>query len=93
MRVIYKYALTPGFNYVNTHEGAKVLHVAEQHGSPQVWMEVDTSAPQALFELRAYPTGGYVDEGWEHVATWLMNDGALVWHLYAPTPPPEDSDE
>jgi len=67
-------------------EGAAVLHVDAQDGQPMMWASVLVDAPMTERVFRVYGTGHLVEvEGGQwlrYVATFLMYDGGLVWHLF-----------
>jgi len=87
-RTVWKFPLTePSPFSLRLPVGAKVLHVAEQHGTSTLWAEVACDDDfQAAFEERTFyvvGTGDRIpDEAGSHVATWF--DDPFVWHLYAP---------
>lgn len=63
--------------------GAKILHLAVQHGDPCLWAEVDSDAPTEMRTFRTYGTGhamGYHNQ--HYVGTYMVQDGALVFHVY-----------
>jgi hypothetical protein len=64
-------------------KGAKLLSVQYQHREPQLWALVDTTAPRVRRGLRVHGTGHPVeDDIGEHVATFQMMEGSLVFHLF-----------
>ncbi len=82
MRTIHKYALQPIVNQVvSTHLGARVLHVAQQHGQITLWAEVDTANPPSTLDVHVVPTGGEVPLG-DFAGTVLVDDGLYVFHVY-----------
>jgi hypothetical protein len=98
MRAVYKYPfpLRDKFTMVRPM-GSKVRHVGMQptEGLPHMWLELDPSDSGLLNHLHTYHvigTGRPVPEYMTHVATFMVDGGRLVWHLYeneaqqAPTP-------
>ncbi len=83
-KTIHKYEVTIVDSCVRQlPEGAVVLSVHVQRGTPFMWAEVDPAAPfvERRFELRG--TGHPLDgsEG-RFVGTFLIRDDSLVFHLY-----------
>lgn len=82
MATVWKYPLPSASEALEVPYGAKFLHVAEQHGSVMTWWEVNPTAPPQARRLAVVATGMTVPLHGTHLATWLMDDGALVFHLY-----------
>lgn len=63
--------------------GAKILTIQSQRNQPMIWAEVD---PNAEYEDRKFlimNTGGEVPHGgFGYIATFQVNDGGLVFHVY-----------
>ncbi len=64
--------------------GARVLHVAEQRGQLCMWAGVDTNTSLATHTFYVYGTGQPLDglNTGTHVATFFMNGGQYVWHMF-----------
>lgn len=84
-RRIYKYPLAIcDMQEVHTHHRARLLCVDLQVGRPQIWAEVDTTAPTASLSVYVVGTGNPIpDEATTYVDSFQMYEGALVWHVYA----------
>jgi len=91
MKTIFKYELKC-FGHSNLAEpvmmphDAKYLHVGSQGGCMYIWAEIDTESRTLEHTFEVFGTGHemYVDMGVEreHVGSLIMNDGALVFHVY-----------
>jgi hypothetical protein len=83
MTTIYKYTLEPGRTVLELPDGAQVLTVQMQHGSPCMWALVDLARPIGRRFFDVYGTGHAMpaDPG-RYVATFQMEGGALVWHVF-----------
>jgi hypothetical protein len=84
MATIYKYPLEPGRTQLNLPRGAQVLTVQMQHGSPCLWAKVDPMQPTEPRTFDVYGTGHQMpdDPRLLYVATFQMDGGALVWHVF-----------
>lgn len=81
MRTIYKYPLTLGFNGVSLPSSAKIIHIAEQNGQLQMWVEQADCGLLSQRQFNVYGTGHYIYNNNEmHLATVLVGD--FVWHVY-----------
>lgn len=82
MNSVWKYSLIlQGINDLELPAGAKVLHVDEQDGIPQMWVLVDPESKakeHRQFEIRG--TGHPVSEHRAYIGTW--QSGSFVWHLF-----------
>lgn len=81
---IYKYEIPVEDSFaIRMPRGARVLSVHVQGGRPFVWAEVDPDAfpVHHRFQLRGtgHPLRG--SEG-RFIGTFLVREGALVFHLY-----------
>ena len=64
-------------------EGAEALHVSTQYGNPCLWARVDPKAPTEKRRFRFAGTGHpLTDDVGRHIGSWLMQGGALVFHLF-----------
>ena len=91
MRRIYKYELnssdirTGVFPVIMPHD-AKYLHVDAQGDQIFIWAEVDTESSMLAHHFEVFGTGCEIhgDMGVDraYVGSLLMQDGALVFHVY-----------
>lgn len=63
-------------------KGAELLHVEVQHGQPCVWARVDPDLGHEDRALKLRGTGHPVDPECRHVGSFLLHEGALVFHLF-----------
>ena len=84
MRTIWKYEFPIQDEFtLSMKEGAEIIHVESQHGVPCLWALVDTGAPMDVRLFAVAGTGhpaGFIQE--QHVGTFFMRSGNLVWHLF-----------
>jgi hypothetical protein len=84
MNVIHKYTLPEAgkFEMEIPASHVKVLHVASQCDTPQLWLEVGLDG--GLVRLAGYVcfTGETVPPGHFHVGTALSAGGSIVHHVY-----------
>ena len=81
MRTIYKYHLKVGLNSIDLPLEAEVVHIAEQYGQLQMWVEQDPTRPVLNRQFSVYGTGHYIYNNNEHhLATVVLGD--FVWHVY-----------
>ena len=81
MRTIYKYHLMVGLNTVALPLESKVVHITEQYGQLQMWVEQDPTRPVLNRQFNVYGTGHYIYNNNEHhLATVVLGD--FVWHVY-----------
>lgn len=85
MTTVWKYDLsyeTDGFTF-NLPENAVILGVAVQHGTPRMWIEVDsTTETTEPRYFRWVGTGHKVPDDGVYIQTIFLYGGALVLHLY-----------
>lgn len=83
-KVIWKFPI-PVINRfkLDMPAGAKVLHVATQNDEPCIWALVDPARAVEARRFRLVGTGHEVTNPGEYVGTFMMRDGALVFHLFA----------
>ena len=84
MSTIYKYPLEPGRTQLQIPHGAQALTVQMQNGTPCLWAKVDPTRPAELRIFDVYGTGNAMpdDPRMLYVATFQMEGGALVWHVF-----------
>ena len=82
-RQIFKYKLFSGGG-VPMPEGAEILSVQMQHGTPVLWALVDPEAPAEVRRIEVIGTGQEsTDLGKEdHIATLQLEGGGLVLHIF-----------
>jgi len=87
MNTIYKYKLQPNFGRLEMPQGAQVLTVQMQDGTPCLWARVDTDRALEWRSFDVYGTGHEMpdDPRLVYVATFQMDGGALVWHVFEST--------
>ena len=87
MHTIYKYKLEPNFGTLEMPQGAQVLTVQMQGGTPCLWARVDTERALERRSFDVYGTGHEVpdDPRLVYVSTFQMDNGALVWHVFEST--------
>jgi len=89
MKRIFKYNLMitdkQGI-YLSLH--AKILCVKEQHNNIVIYVEIDTLVRgEEYVEFIIVGTGHPIpDLNLEYIDTLMMEDGALVWHVYKQLP-------
>jgi hypothetical protein len=84
MNSIWKWTLTPGRTDLHMPADAQVLTVQMQGGQPQLWARVDPAKPKEWRTFDVYGTGHSMpdDPRMRYVATFQMDGGALVWHVF-----------
>lgn len=85
MHAVYKYALElTDMQSIYLSKGAKILHVDEQHGLLQLWAIVDPGGEPELRTIFLAGTGVEIPNPreLEHINTFLMMSGELVWHAF-----------
>jgi hypothetical protein len=87
MRAVFKYPIPLLDNFeLDLPVGAQPLSVDVQYGKPQMWALVDTSAPTAPQRFRLAGTGHpLTKDSLEFVGTFLIEEGALVFHVFRVT--------
>lgn len=71
---IYKQQIYPGQFAIL----GRVIHVDVQRGEPHVWYVSD-----GLYRnYEVVITGGFPPEGWQHVGTFMLDDGDFVGHVF-----------
>ena len=68
--------------------GAKLLDVQMQNSQCCIWALCDEKAPKVARKIAIYGTGNPMpDAPGEHIATFQMEGGALVFHAFDLNPP------
>lgn len=86
MRTVHKFNLSIGETVIDLPLSAKPVHVCEQYGQLQLWVETIPGEPTFERHYRVFGTGHPIDDfqGLEitHVGTALMEGGSFVAHVY-----------
>ena len=83
MRTVHKYVLTQVENEIETHAGARFLHVANQREQICVWAEVNTDLSRVTATLFVVGTGNPVPaRAKTHLGSAVMADGDFIFHVY-----------
>ena len=84
MSTIYKYPIQPGLTVLELPRGAQVLTVQMQGDRPFLWARLDTRQPLERRTFEVFGTGDGMpdDPRLMYVATFQMDGGALVWHVF-----------
>jgi hypothetical protein len=84
MRAIWKYTVSIRDEFeLQMPEGALLLSVQMQHAVPQMWAEVDPSAPLAPVKFHVVGTGNPMPQvPCAYVGTFQLHGGDLVFHLF-----------
>lgn len=83
MQAVYKYVMGNEVATIELPIGAKIIHLAEQHGQTCMWVQVDTEAEKEKRYFVLYGTGHPMLNA-EHtfIGTMLTAGGNLVWHVF-----------
>ncbi len=85
-RQIWKYPVVGPQFMLRMPDGARVLSIQNQQGSPQMWVLVDPDSPGVHREFLFYGTGHTMpDDPGEFIGTFQVADGDLVFHLFERT--------
>lgn len=82
MKTIWKYPLQlkGGAQRAEMPAGARVIHVAQQHGTPTLWAEVDDDNPTEARLFTVHGTGHPIKHAGRYVGTAV--GVPFVWHVY-----------
>lgn len=81
MKTVYKYPISYDDVFkLELPVNAKVIHIAMQHGSPCMWVQLDLEMTRALRSFVVVGTGQRVPANSEYVGSVM--DGIFVWHIY-----------
>jgi hypothetical protein len=86
--VVWKHQLPGVANTLRLTRGAKILHLAEQHGALCLWEaheDGENAVETRTFEILGTGHPGDVDPA-RFVGTVLRHGGAYVFHLFETTP-------
>lgn len=82
MRAIWRFPVTGPDQFDMTVPGpARGVHVGLKHGKPQLWVEVSPGGNDETLTFRVVPTGAAYAPEWEHVGTFILDEGDLVFHV------------
>jgi len=84
MKNVYKYTLDKLATKLMLPCSAVVVHVGEQQGDVQIWVEVDLSHAEQERTFVIFGTGHNISDGdhsYLHMGSVQMSNG-LVWHIY-----------
>lgn len=83
MKTIFKYDIPDTHEFtLMMPEGAVLLKVELQFGHPKLWALVSPSA-EVPVKFIIYGTGQIIErEHLRYIATFLVNHGEFVWHLF-----------
>ena len=83
MKTVYKYPFNIEDNFsLSMPEGAMIIYAECQHGVPCLWAFVDTLKRTVERKFRLAGTGHPIIENIEHIGSFKMFDGDLIWHLF-----------
>jgi hypothetical protein len=83
VKTIWKYQIkTTDLQSIEMPEGAEVLCVQLQAGSPCLWVLVDPRQPSVARQFRVHGTGHPVESVGRYVGTYQLHGGALVFHVF-----------
>lgn len=78
----FRFPITESFD-LQMPRDAQILHVEIQNGAHYIWALVNTDASLEARTFHIFGTGHPIPEvPLDHIATWLMLGGVLVWHLF-----------
>ena len=83
--MVYKFEIPiQNFYELELSKNGSVLHFAEQHGIPCIWVRLDPKEEHVVWRFHLRGIGHPLPEGraLQHVGTCLCNGGELVWHLF-----------
>ena len=86
MRTVHKFPIPIEDDFtLEIPAGAKLLHVATQHGQPCLWACVDTEHEPIPYRFWLRGTGHEIAvtrHGAAYLGTFQLEGGALVFHLF-----------
>lgn len=88
---VWKFELQPGQHTIEMPAESRPLLVAVQRDTPCVWVRVDPSQPKVRHGFEVVGTGHDFEGGW-YVGSFLLADGALVFHVLDHGGEPSHSD-
>lgn len=84
MRIVEKFDLSSGETMLMLPKDAKPIHIAEQCGQLQMWVECDQNASRIARYFRGFYTGDiiYEPDTYEYVGSALMENNTYAFHIY-----------
>lgn len=83
MKRIYKYPVRiDDVQTIDLPQGAQVLSVQVQDGSPYIWACVNPSAVSEPRQFHLYGTGHPIEDLLRFIGTFQLFGGRLVYHLF-----------
>ena len=85
MKTIYKYPIVLDLErpiVVSMPAVAQVVLIDSQHDQAFLWAMVNPDSPPVERRFRLIGTGQPIPGGHDHVASFLVNDGAFTCHLF-----------
>lgn len=79
MKAIWKWALDSAEVTLDMPEGARLLDVQLQDGSPVLWALVSRQGQKCSRTFNIVP-----DDAGRYIGTFQMADGRLVFHVFEP---------
>lgn len=83
-RSVWKFPVGIGKFGLRMPQGSQFLHVDTQGGEPHLWALVDPTAKPEERHFEVFGTGHPIDDvqKYQHIGTFQMHGGALVFHLF-----------
>lgn len=83
MKSVFKYAIPMEDDFsLELPKGGSILTVQAQHGSPQIWVLVDSSAPSETRRFCIVITGHLVEDRGKYIGTFQLDAGSFVGHFF-----------
>lgn len=85
-KTVWKFPLAiGGWQNVSMPNGATIVEVAMQFGTPCIWALVDPKEPKKTLRVRIVGTGHDIEDAemLKHIGTAHDTDLGLVWHVFA----------
>lgn len=81
---VWKYTLGTNTKHLELPKGAKLLCVDVQQGEPQLWVLVTPGNELETRCIESFATGQPIpiEHRYEHVGTFMLEGGALVFHVF-----------
>ncbi|PIF44317.1 hypothetical protein CLU96_1260 [Chryseobacterium sp. 52] len=84
MKTIYKYPLkTTDQQTITMHVGAEILKLKDQHGTPCLWVKLDTSNAVGDRTFLTFGTGHVLPENeMDYIGSYHLHNSELVFHVF-----------
>ncbi len=83
MQTVFKYPLKiQDEQQVKLPRGARLLRVMVQNGVPCLWAQVESGRDTEDRTIFIHGTAHPVDPNGEYLDSFMVNDGALVFHVF-----------